>query len=168
MQQKITGAFGGIEIDANAAQAHLQHHAEDFAFEPIGGAGAFLIENRIEILVQQKCVNGVGFGVDAGIARRQLPDVSLRDELLALVAVQSERLDSLPQQRIVFSRHSAPGAQGIEAIFEAVFVDQSAERADFLQAFAGWHFDAGFRAQPTNVIEPILGNEARAGSDVVA
>ena len=53
-EQQIARLLGGVLIDANAAAAHRQHHRQQIDFEPIGGARAFLIEDRIELLEQQR------------------------------------------------------------------------------------------------------------------
>ena len=50
LQAVIASLFGRVLIDANAAAAHLVHHRQQVDVEPIGGAGALAVEDRIEAL----------------------------------------------------------------------------------------------------------------------
>ena len=50
LQAVIASLFGGILIDADAAAAHLEHHRQQVDVEPIGGARALAVEDRIEVL----------------------------------------------------------------------------------------------------------------------
>ena len=50
LQAIVARLFGGTLIDANAAAAHLMHHRQQIDVEPIGGAGALLIEDRVQVL----------------------------------------------------------------------------------------------------------------------
>ena len=49
LQAIVARLFGSTLIDANAAPAHRVHHRQQINFQPIGGAGAFLIEDRIQV-----------------------------------------------------------------------------------------------------------------------
>ena len=50
LQAIVARLFGRTLIDANAAPAHLMHHRQQIDVEPIGVAGAFLIEDRVQVL----------------------------------------------------------------------------------------------------------------------
>ena len=109
------------------------HHGQQVDLEPIGVAGSFLIEDWIEVLAQRKGVDRVGLGIGADIACRQLPDVRLGVDLLALRRTAGG-LDRLLQQRRVLAWKAAPGAERVEAVGEAIFVDEGCERADLFEA----------------------------------
>ena len=49
LQAIVARLFGRALIDADAAPAHLVHHRQQIDFQPIGVAGAFLIEDRVQI-----------------------------------------------------------------------------------------------------------------------
>ena len=53
-EQQIARLLGGVLIDANAAAAHFQHHRQQVDFEPIGVAGSFPIQDRVELLEQHR------------------------------------------------------------------------------------------------------------------
>jgi hypothetical protein len=89
----------------------------------------------------------------------------LRDELLALVLDERECADPLAQQRVVLARQSAPRAQRVEAVLEPVLVDHGRERADLLDLLG--HADACLGAQPSPVIESVLGDDPHTRGDVV-
>ena len=50
LQAIVARLFGRALIDADAAPAHLMHHRQQVDVKPIGGAGAFLIEDRVQVL----------------------------------------------------------------------------------------------------------------------
>ena len=81
--------------------------------------------------------------------------------------VKPRGLDRLPQQRLVLAGEAAPGAERVEAVGEAVLVDEGRERADLLEAIGRRHQDAGFGAQPAPIIEAVLGDDAHVGRDQV-
>ena len=49
LQAIVARLFGGALIDADAAPAHFVHHRQQIDVEPIGGAGALLVEDRIQV-----------------------------------------------------------------------------------------------------------------------
>ena len=49
LQAIVARLFGRTLIDANAAPAHLMHHRQQIDVETIGGAGALLVEDRIQV-----------------------------------------------------------------------------------------------------------------------
>ena len=49
LQAIVACLFGGTLINANAAAAHFVHHRQQIDVETIGRAGAFLIEDWIQI-----------------------------------------------------------------------------------------------------------------------
>ena len=50
LQAIVARLFGGTLIDADAAPAHLMHHRQQIDVEPIGVAGALLVEDRVQVL----------------------------------------------------------------------------------------------------------------------
>ena len=77
-EQLIARTLGGTDVDADAAEAHLQHHRQQIDLEPIGVARALLVEDGIEALAQRERVGGVGLGVWPDELRRHPPDMRLQ------------------------------------------------------------------------------------------
>ena len=69
---------------------------------------------------------------------------------------------------IVLAGKAAPGAERVEAVSVAVFVNDGGERADLLEALGRRHLDAGFGAQPAPIIKTVLRDDAHAGGDEIA
>ena len=165
-QDQVARLFGRGLIDANPAPPHFVNHRQQINFEAVGVSRSFAIEDRIEVFKQRERARGIDFGIWSDKARRQLPDVRLGVDLLALRR-KPRGLDGLLQQRRIFAREAAPGTERVETVGEAVLVNESCKRADLLQPLGRRHLDAGFGAQPAPVVETVLGDEAHVGRDQI-
>ena len=76
-------------------------------------------------------------------------------------------LDRLLQQRRVLAWKAAPSTERVEAVGEAIFVDEGCERADLFEAIGGRHQDVAIGAQPAPIIKAVLGDEANVGRDQI-
>jgi hypothetical protein len=77
--------------------------------------------------------------------RRQLVDI-FGDVDAALTRRPAGGLDRFAQQRCVLAGKVAPGAERVEAVAEAVFVDQRRECANLFETIGRRHLDVGVGA----------------------
>ena len=159
LQAIVARLFGGALIDANAAAAHLVHHRQQIDVKPIGGARAFAIEDRVRgSQIAPACATAIGLGVGADIAcagNCQMYDCSG----FFLLILKPAALTASSSSAVSLPGKSAPVAQCVEAVAEAVLVDQGRQRADLFELLGRRHRDAEIGAQPAPIIEPVLGDE---------
>ena len=142
------------------------HHGQEIDLESIGVACSFLIEDWIEVFPEDERACRIGFSVGAHVPCWQLPNVRLDVDLLALRR-KPRGLDRLLQQRRVLAWKAAPGAERVEAVGEAVLVNEGRQRADLLEPLGGRHQNVPIRAQPAPIVETILGDEAHVGRNQI-
>ena len=85
-----------------------------------------------------------------------------------LLILKPAALTACSQQGLVLAGEPAPGAERVEAVAIAVLVDHGRERADLFEPLGRRHLDAGLGAQPSPIVETVLGDDAHAGIDVVS
>ena len=71
------------------------------------------------------------------------------------------------QQRLILAGQAVAAAQRVEAVGELVLIDHGRERADLLEPVGWRHHHATFGAQPAEIINSVMGDDADAGCDQI-
>ena len=87
--------------------------------------------------------------------------------LARLLRPKARSLDRLVQQRLVLAGQAVAAAERVEAVGELVLVDHGRERAGLLEPVGWRHHHATFRAQPAEIIDSVMGDDADVGCDQI-
>jgi hypothetical protein len=164
LNEQLVFLLGGRDINPNAAPTHRVHQRHQVDFQAVGKARVLFIKHRIEALEQRQRGDRILHCVGSDIACGQLPQMRLRDELLAaLLRNEIERCATFIQQGIILADKTAPLTQTGEAVFEAVLVDQGRKRSGLFEALRRRHCQAELGVQPAEVIDAVVRDEAQIG-----